>query len=196
VTATLAALALAATLVCAAALVVVHLLPTGYRPLRDAVSDYGVGPYRAWYRVQASALGIAGLLVAAALWSGVTPVPAKSAVLLVVFGLARLAIPWYPTDLAGEERTRTGRIHVALAAAAFLTAAVAAPALHAAVKHEAGWADVSRALGVLGWTVAGASLATAIAVRSPSLRPRFGLIERLLYASILAWFLLVEAHLA
>lgn len=35
-----------ATVVQAVALVVLHLLPTGYDPVRDAVSDYGVGPYR------------------------------------------------------------------------------------------------------------------------------------------------------
>jgi hypothetical protein len=32
-----------------AALIVLHVLPTGYNPIRDAVSDYGVGPYRAWF---------------------------------------------------------------------------------------------------------------------------------------------------
>ena len=33
-----------ATAVQAGALIVLHLLPTGYNPVRDAVSDYGVGP--------------------------------------------------------------------------------------------------------------------------------------------------------
>jgi hypothetical protein len=30
----------------AAALIALHLLPTGYDPKRDAVSDYGIGRYR------------------------------------------------------------------------------------------------------------------------------------------------------
>ena len=33
-----------ATAVQGRALIVLHLLPTGYNPVRDAVSDYGVGP--------------------------------------------------------------------------------------------------------------------------------------------------------
>jgi pimeloyl-ACP methyl ester carboxylesterase len=38
-----------ATAVQAVALIMLHLLPTGYHPVRDAVSDYGVGRYRgAW----------------------------------------------------------------------------------------------------------------------------------------------------
>ena len=28
------------------ALIALHLLPTGYNPVRDAVSDYGIGRYR------------------------------------------------------------------------------------------------------------------------------------------------------
>ena len=35
-----------ATAVQAVALIALHLLPTGYNPVRDAVSDYGVGRYR------------------------------------------------------------------------------------------------------------------------------------------------------
>jgi hypothetical protein len=35
-----------ATAVQAVALIMLHLLPTGYHPVRDAVSDYGVGPHQ------------------------------------------------------------------------------------------------------------------------------------------------------
>ncbi len=42
----LACFALLATFACLGALVWVHLLPTGYRPIRNAVSDYGIGRYR------------------------------------------------------------------------------------------------------------------------------------------------------
>jgi hypothetical protein len=44
-----------------AALIVLHVLPTGYDPIRDAVSDYGVGPYRPWFWLQAVAGGLAWL---------------------------------------------------------------------------------------------------------------------------------------
>jgi hypothetical protein len=51
--------AAAATVLQAAALIVLHFLPTGYNPVRDAVSDYGVGPYRGWFWLQAVAGGSA-----------------------------------------------------------------------------------------------------------------------------------------
>ena len=38
-----------------AALIALHLLRTGYNPVRDAVSDYGIGRYRGWFWAQALA---------------------------------------------------------------------------------------------------------------------------------------------
>lgn len=50
-----------------AALIVLHFVPTGYNPIRDAVSDYGVGPYRAWFWLQAVAGGLGCLALGIAL---------------------------------------------------------------------------------------------------------------------------------
>ncbi len=191
----LAILALAATLTCIAALTYLHLLPTGYRPLHDAVSDYGVGPHRAWYRVQASALGTAGLLLALGLWHGVDPAPWKTILCLVAFGFSRIAIPWYPTDLEGQQRTPTGRIHIRLAGIAFLSVAVAAPAFHRAVSSNPDWTSIAHLLGPLGWAVTASCALTVISVYG-RLRPWFGLVERLLYVAMIAWFLVVSVHLA
>ena len=56
--------ALLAVGVAASAHVRVHLLPTGRSPLRDPVSDYGVGSYRSWYRTTVVGLAILGALEA------------------------------------------------------------------------------------------------------------------------------------
>lgn len=42
------------------ALVVLHLLPSGLSPLRDPVSQYGITRFKAGYRVQTLAYGLAG----------------------------------------------------------------------------------------------------------------------------------------
>ena len=160
------------------------------------MSDYGVGEYRVWYRVQASALGIAGLLLALALWAGVHPVPVRPIGLLVAFGIARLLIPSFPTDLDRTKPTSTGRTHLQLAAAAFVSIAFAGPTLHGAVKDDPAWAEIAQLLGWLGWALAAAAVATGLALRVPALRERFGLVERLLYAAMIAWFLVVATHLA
>jgi hypothetical protein len=39
-------------------LIRLHLLPTGYEPVRDAVSDYGVARYRGRFWLQAVADGV------------------------------------------------------------------------------------------------------------------------------------------
>jgi hypothetical protein len=64
VVATLGILAAVATLACLGTLVWVHLRPTGYNPLRDAVSDYGVGSSYPFYRAQTAAMALAAILVA------------------------------------------------------------------------------------------------------------------------------------
>jgi hypothetical protein len=195
VTATLGVLVAVATMCCAGCLIYVHTLPTGYEPLRDAVSDYGVGRYRFWYRAAAATLGAAGLLLAVALSRAVDPAPVGVVVLLVAFGVARLAIVAFPTDLDRSRRTTTGRVHVFLAAVAFVSIAVAAPKLYAAVSGDRSWASDDGALKALAWAIVVGSGATFVAV-GPTLRSYFGLIERLLYAFILTWFLVVALHLA
>ena len=42
------------------ALVVLHLMPSGLSPLRNPVSQYGITRFKAGYRVQTLAYGLAG----------------------------------------------------------------------------------------------------------------------------------------
>jgi hypothetical protein len=172
---------------CVACLLYLHLAPTGYSPLRNAVSEYGVGRYARWYRAQAACAGVAAGLLAGALATGVSPVPLRVDVLLVVFAVARIAIGRYPTDLIGAtRRTRTGAIHVALAVAAFASASVAGIALK---RPEHGQP-------ALGWAMAVCAVGTMLALRRSALRPFAGLIERGFYVAMLAWLVLVAARLA
>lgn len=185
--------AIAGTLVGLAALVRVHQLPTGYRPVSNAVSDYGVGRYAGYYRAQATAIGIAAALLAAALMLAVDPEPGRVIVLLLVFAAARIAIPSFPTDLDRSRPTRTGRIHILLAAAAFASIAWAA----AALPQHVDW-DGHGLLVALGWVIVGTSIACGLSMTSRLHRatePFFGLIERVFYAAMIAWLLVVSFHL-
>ena len=187
------ALATAATLACLAALVRVHQLPTGYRPLRNAVSDYGVGNYARYYRFQTAALAIAAVFVALALARAVDPAPLLPITLLVVFAAARFAIPWFPTDVNRLRPTRTGRIHILLAAVAFAAVAWAA----AVLPNHVDWPTIEGLLRGLGWFVVISVVACALAL-TRALRvyatPWFGAIERVFYAAVLAWFFVVSLH--
>ncbi len=177
-----------------AALIWVHLLPTGYRPVRNAVSDYGVGRYRAFYRAQTMANAIAAIFLAGALASGVDPAPRHVILLLLVFAAARFVIPSFPTDIDRGTPTATGRVHLMLAGVAFAAIAWAA----AALPDRIDWPGIHGWLVVLGWIMVGTAIASGLAmtrVLHAAMEPFFGLIERCFYAAMITWFLVVSIQL-
>ena len=87
-----------ATAVQAVALIMLHLLPTGYNPVRDAVSDYGVGRYRGWFWLQAVAGGVGCLALGIALAQLHPFTPSQVVAALIVTAAARLLIPFFATD--------------------------------------------------------------------------------------------------
>ena len=168
-----AAASLACTGLCIACLAYLHLSPTGYSPLRNAVSEYGVGSYARWYQAQATAAGLAAVALAVALGG-----PRRVVLLLALFAGARLAITQAPLD-----RRRVA--HWLLAVLAFGSAAVAGVRLK----------PLDHGTPALGWAMLAFVLLMAIARKSPELRGWFGLIERGFYVSMLAWLALVAARL-
>jgi hypothetical protein len=189
--AVLAALAAAAFAAGGVSLVWVHFLPTGNRPVVDAVSDYGAGPYRLFYRVTVISLGLGALLLLVALARG-TGVASGGLIWLGVYAVTRIAIAFFPTDLEGRPVTPIGRVHLALAAAAFAAIAFAAADLAPALRDEPGWDDVSGLLGALRWAVVVTAIATLVVrVALPLRRVAFGLVERLLYVASIAFLLAV-----
>jgi hypothetical membrane protein len=91
VTTAAAAASLAFTAGCIGCLVHLHLAPTGYSPVRNAVGEYGIGAYGAWYRGQVRCAAGAAVFLAAALRH-----PRRVVVLLLVLAVARLGIGFFP----------------------------------------------------------------------------------------------------
>jgi Protein of unknown function (DUF998) len=186
----LAALAAAAVAAGTVSLVWVNFLPTGHRPMIDAVSDYGAGPYRAFYRATVISLGIGALLLLVALAHG-TDVPDGGLIWLGAYSAARIAIAFFPTDLEGETVTATGRVHLLLAAIAFTAIAFAAVDLASGLRNEPGWGGTALFDG-LRWAVVVTAIGTGITRVVLPLRHRvFGLVERLLYAATIAFLVSV-----
>lgn len=163
-----AAASLVCTGLCVACLVYLHLAPTGYSPLTQAVSRYGVGAYARWYQAQAAFAGVAGILLAVALRQ-----PRHVVVLLAVFGVARLAITQFPMDSSRGP-------HWLLAVVAF------GSVTSAAVRLQPGLHGTP----ALGWAMLAALLA-GIVLR----RVAFGVAERAFYVAMLGWLVLVAARL-
>jgi hypothetical protein len=189
--AVLAALSAACVAAGAISLVWVDRLPTGRSAVRDAVSDHGADPrYRLFYRVLVVLLGLGAALLLVALASG-TGVARGGLIWLGVYAVSRVAIAFFPTDLPGATVTPVGRVHLALAAAAFTAIAFAAVDLTTSLADEPGWDGVGGLLGGLRWAVVITAVGTLLARAVVALRPWFGLVERLLYAASVAFLLTV-----
>jgi hypothetical protein len=176
-----------------AALVTLHVLPTGLSPLHNAVSQYGITSYRTGYRVQTIAYAVAGL--GAAL--GVTTLPGSAGLLVAlcaVFAASRAAISWFPMDPPGGERTTTGRRHGLLAIAAFAAAAAAAQRLTGVLHRDDIHPDVATVSNVLAVLMLIAFLGMMLTRLSRG--HYFGLVERGFYVLMTAWLVTVAVLIA
>jgi hypothetical protein len=167
-----------------------HLAPTGLSPIRNAVSQYGITPYRSGYRVATIAFAAAGAALALAI-SHALPGTGRTRLviaMLIVFAIARALISWFPMDEPGTPRTATGRRHGLLAIAAFAAATIAAFRLGSALAHGGRWHSLATVSTALGWAMLACLLAVALVRGAPALRERFGAIERGFYLAAIAWF--------
>src|ERR1700733_5955025 len=186
-----------ATLVQAGALITLHLLPTGYSPVRDAVSDYGVGPYRGWFWLQAVSGGVGCLILGIAL-AGLHPfTPTQAIVALIVTAGARFLLPFFATDQQGSRfQTPHGVVHMILAVIAFGGLVWAATDLWSTLRHYPAWNGAEDALTIIPWIMLGSVIAAVLAIGGPRLKPFFGVFERLFYLSSITWGLIVAIDLA
>jgi cytochrome bd-type quinol oxidase subunit 2 len=176
-----------------AALVALHVLPTGLSPVRNVVSQYGITPYRSGYRVQTLGYALAGL--GAALGLAKLPGPVALLVALcVVFAVARAAISWFPMDAPGSERTATGSWHGVLAIMAFGSVGIAAASLARLLHQDGTHPAVASASDLLAFLML---VAVVAMVASRRLGGEFsGLAERGFYLCMTAWLVVVAILLA
>jgi hypothetical protein len=193
---TFGVIALAAVSAQLALLVALHVLPTKYDPVRDAISDYGVGDYRGWFWAQLVAGALACSSVAIAL-SGLRPyVPTLVVELLLANAAARLLMPAFPTDQSGSRfETVKGTIHMVLAVVAFAAVAAAATGLGGLFSHYTAWRGAKSVLVTLGWVVLAGAVGCALGLVGPRLKKIFGLIERLFTLSAIVWIYLMSIEL-
>lgn len=173
-----------------------HLRRTGYSPIRNAVSDYGVGPARRAFTLYISAGSAGALALAAALWiSGAPPVPGWLLVVLLVMVVARTGVSVVPTDLAGERFTLRGGLHLLFAFLNFTAAYVFIGNATPFLVLAPGWAPARPVLVALAWAVVPALVGNCVTLAQP-MRRVFGLFERIFLVVVLLWFLTASAALA
>jgi hypothetical protein len=162
-----------------------HAMRTGLRPVGDAVSDYGTTRAHAGYRAMVVALGAGAIVLAAGL---ARTTDAGDLFWLWPYGASRIAIAWFMTDRDPAHVTPEGRIHWLLAAIAFTSIAFAASDIR--------WTGAPGVVAPLGYAVAATAGVTLVTRVVLPLRGVFGLAERLLYASSIAWLLVAAIDVA
>jgi hypothetical protein len=190
---------LAATAVSVGAIVVLHVLPTGLSPMRNAVSQYGITRYRLGYRIQTIALAVAGAAAAVGLAEAAPGRALALIALVTIFALARLVISWFPMDEPGGKRTNHGSMHGLIAIVTFIAIAAAAGRLGSVAKQVPGWTTLATVSSAIAWLMVASLIAMMVARRGArethSTPTYFGAIERVFYLAIVAWFVLVGVGL-
>ena len=189
---------LAGTAVAVGALVYLHVARTGLSPVRNAVSQYGITTYRAWYRAQTMAMGVAGAALAVGLHVDLSHASGAGVVvaLVALFAACRLVISWFPMDAPGLVRTSRGGLHGLLAILTFVSVVVAAIRLCKVLDPGAAFDALGSASRALGWLMAACVVVMFLARLAVDLRRSFGLIERVLYALVVVWLAVVGGALA
>jgi hypothetical protein len=114
----------------------------------------------------------------------IRPEPLSVIGFLLAFSLARILIPFFPTDIEGQPRTRTGCVHLGLAIVAF-----------ASLASAAGVFEGTNLDNLVGLVVIFTAIFSLVALAWPRLKPIFGLFERLFYLSMIGWFLVIGIEL-
>ncbi|WP_329543491.1 DUF998 domain-containing protein [Streptomyces sp. NBC_01356] len=177
--------------------VALHVLPTGYHPIRHAVSDYAVGQYGWLFRVGllVSSLGVLFLAIGLTLDPGAPPLAVSQLVFLYLVPAMRLGMAIFRTDLEGEKLTLTGRLHYLFAIAAFAFTYAAISGMTPRLTSVSPWQSADGLLSALQW-IALVSLVLLVVTLLPRLRTIFGLFERAFLVSTNLWFITVGICLA
>ena len=172
--------------------VALHVLPTGYNPIRHAVSDYAVGKYGYLFRIGlwASSLGVLALAFALIHGVGSPPLAHHELVYLFLIPIARIGMTRFPTDLEGRRRSRTGVLHYVFAIAAFTFTYLAISDTTPVLRHLSGTVILGSPLHWVAWLVA-PELALVVITMFRPLRKVFGLFERLFLLTTNVWFIMV-----
>lgn len=154
-------------------------------PIRDAVSDYGVGATRQLFKWMGLAATAGWWLLALGTWIGYPGWSDRgfAFVAFVVIGATTAAMRFFPTDLVGAPRTGRGMIHYVLAITQFALAF----SLMGNVTRLLG----DPVSGFLRW-IALISLVGLCVCLIPRLRrtlPVFGLFERVFLISVACFYL-------
>jgi hypothetical protein len=160
-----------------------HVVSPEVDPVTRPVSEYALGEFRwlASTRTLAEGVGAIALAVALLLERAVPRVERAAALLLLAFGLLKLAMPLFPVDALGMPATSAGQIHNILGNVTFFLFPLAALLLFRELGRMGSRLAPAIAV-VLAVSTVGALVGNAVGV--------FGLAQRAYLALSAVWQLL------
>lgn len=174
-----------------AVFVLLHLAQPGVDVVTQPTSAYVHGSLGFFSSLASGAVGLGGLCLAAAAWQVVSAKAARvGAVLLGLFGLAKLAQAFFPIDPAGQA-SPAGAAHNLLGNVAFFVFPVAAALLTAAVARATGHGRPAWRPALATWL----PVAMTVLVLAADALGWFGLAQRLYLLVAMAWTALLAAWL-
>jgi hypothetical protein len=191
-----ALISLLGSLIYVAVVLALHVLPTGYDPRHNAVSDYGVGRYAPLFRVSlwAGSIAVLALLAGLALGVGSPPLVTRDLAFLGLVAVSRIGESLFPTTVEGERLTRTGALHYVFAILTFgFTYAAISGLTPDLVKIHPWHSEKALLTWLAGATLVG--LILVVVTLFPRLRRVFGLCERFFLAITYLWFIVVACLL-
>jgi hypothetical protein len=110
---------------------ILHFLPTGYNPVTQAMSDYGVGQYAILMDSAFFAIGIGTTALSLSLsrFDMLGRLGRLGVLSLILAGVCFFAVGFFPTDIEGAPATTIGSMHTFLSAVVFLANIIAALSL-------------------------------------------------------------------
>lgn len=167
--------------------VLFHLLPNNYNPVKNTVSDYAVAPSGKLHAFMAVAMPITGaissLSLAVAIAASVSTASMHAVLFLVIASVCRFLLIFFPTDITGQPATKTGKAHLTFAILAFAGIAFAAGNFHITVIDE-----------IIGEAVIFMAILLLLGFLPP-LKKIFGLLERLFLFSSVIWLVIAGSEL-
>lgn len=157
--------------------------------LHSAESDYGSRGAWAWLMdVNFVLRGAFSLLAVRALALRLGPTRRRAGFALIsIWAVASALLAFFPDDPVGTKTHGAGRIHLLLAAIAFVAVAVGTRTLTRTLARDADWRPVVPLLAILSW----GALVPVLLLGHSRLRPHSlgGLYEKLFLGVEIAWLL-------
>jgi hypothetical protein len=194
-TASVATLSLVGILYFASAILALHFLRTDCNPIRQATSEYAVGPYGLLMTSAFFSLSVGSLALVLGLYQGVSQ-PARSRVglgLLGVWGGAILIAGLFPVDLQGAPQSTSGTIHQINAPVAFLSLTTGAILVSRGFKDDEKWRPFHRFALMLSLVMLAEFLGIGLIIAMES--GFAGLAQRVFIATFVTWLLPTAARL-